>query len=51
MCLPLVENDTAVLNVIVWKEGRVSKSGKMSHRDKMSQYGERDDVKQTGKMS
>jgi hypothetical protein len=47
----LSENDTVVINFMVWERGRVSKRGKMSHRNNMSQYGKRDGMKQKGKMS
>ncbi len=51
MRLLLGENDSSGLNVTVWEGGRVSKRGKMSHRDNMSQYEKTDIVKQMGKMS
>jgi hypothetical protein len=44
-------NDAAGLNVTVWELGRVSKRGKMSHRDNMSQDWKRNIMKQVGKMS
>jgi hypothetical protein len=42
------ENDTVGLNVTVSEEVRASNRGKMSHRDNISKYGERDVVKQVG---
>jgi hypothetical protein len=45
------ENDSAGLSVTVCEGGRVSKKGKMSHRDNISQFGKTYVVKLMGKTS
>jgi hypothetical protein len=43
----LCEDNTAGLIVTLWVDRWVSKRGKMSHRDNMSQYGKKDFMKHT----